>query len=91
LSDQISELCELHKCKQFLYFETKKRVKFSLWIGSYPYGPSFKFGIDDTVGSLDMKLQGNSLKNSRHILSFDAVNIALNQQFDTNPVWKVAK
>jgi hypothetical protein len=73
VAEQISELCELHKCRSFLYFETKKRLRFAVWVGNYPYGPSFKFAMDETVGALFMNLQGNCLKGSRHVLSFDSV------------------
>lgn len=54
-----------------MYFEVKKKVNFSLWIGRYPEGPSIKFGIEGIVYSRDIKFQGNSVKGARHILSFD--------------------
>lgn len=82
---QICDLCELHQCRNFIYFESKKRgVNFSMWIGSYPDGPSMKFQLENIVSSSDLKLQGNALKSSRHILSFD-------KTFTVDPIWKAAQ
>lgn len=55
-----------------------------MWVGSFPEGPTMKFSLDNIVSSSDMKLQGNALKSSRHILSFD-------KTFSVDPVWKVAE
>jgi ribosome biogenesis protein BRX1 len=54
-----------------------------MWVGSYPNGPSMRFSLDNIVSSSDMKLQGNALKSSRHVLSFD-------KTFSIDPVWKIA-
>lgn len=55
-----------------------------MWVGSYPDGPSMKFQLENIVSSSDLKLQGNALKSSRHILSFD-------KTFSVDPVWKAAQ
>lgn len=54
-----------------MYFEVKKKVNFSLWMGRYPDGPSIKFSLDGIVHLRDIKLQGNAVKGARHVLSFD--------------------
>ncbi len=43
VATQIRELCQLHKCRQFLYFETKKKINFQLYAGVYPSGPTVRF------------------------------------------------
>jgi len=45
LSESISELCYLHKCANFIYFESRKRRDLYVWIGRFPDGPSFKFHV----------------------------------------------
>ena len=67
-----------------MYFEVRKQIKFSLWLGRYPEGPTVKFMIDGVVHLRDVKFQGNSVKGARHILSFDS-------QMDNDPIMKVAK
>jgi len=54
-----------------MYFEVKKKVNFSLWLGRYPEGPSVKLDIHDLVGLKDVRFQGNAVRGARHILSFD--------------------
>lgn len=54
-----------------MYFEVKRKVNFSLWMGRYPEGPSVKVDIDDIVSLKDLRFQGNSVKGARQILSFD--------------------
>jgi ribosome biogenesis protein BRX1 len=70
---QIEELCENHKCRYFLYFEVKKKINFSIWLGRYPEGPSVKLLVSGMVLTKDIKFQGNCVKGSRHILSFEKV------------------
>jgi ribosome biogenesis protein BRX1 len=74
----------MHKCRYFLYFESKKKIRFSLWVGRFPEGPSIKFDIDGIVHVRDIKFQGNCVKGGRHILSFD-------EGFDCIPQMKIAK
>ena len=54
-----------------MYFEVKKKIRFSLWLGRYPEGPSVKVDLDGIVSIKDVKFQGNSVKGARPILSFD--------------------
>lgn len=49
----------------------KKKIKFSLWLGRYPEGPSVKVDLDGLVTLRDVRFQGNSVKGARHIISFD--------------------
>lgn len=69
--DQIKELCEAFKTRYFMYFEVKRKVNFSLWLGRYPEGPSVKVDLDNIVSLKDLRFQGNSVKGARQILSFD--------------------
>jgi len=43
--EQINELCQAFKTRYFMYFEVKRKVRFSLWIGRYPEGPSIKVDL----------------------------------------------
>lgn len=56
-----------------MYFEVKKKINFSIWLGRYPEGPSVKLGISGMVLTKDVKFQGNCVKGSRHVLSFEKV------------------
>ena len=67
-----------------MYFEVKRKVNFSLWVGRYPEGPSMKFQIEGIVHNRDIKFQGNSVKGARHVLSFDS-------EMTSDPKLKVAK
>ena len=71
IPSQIQELCYIHSCTNFLYFETRKNADLYLWIGRFPSGPSIKFLVENIHTSKEMNLTGNCLKFSRHILSFD--------------------
>lgn len=46
-------------------------MRYSLWIGRYPEGPSVKVDLENIVSLKDVRFQGNSVKGARHILSFD--------------------
>lgn len=54
-----------------MYFEVKRKVRYSLWVGKYPEGPSIKLDLENIVSLKDIRFQGNSVKGARHILSFD--------------------
>ena len=54
-----------------MYFEVKKKIHLSLWLGRYPEGPSIKLDLHDLVGLKDVRFQGNSVRGARQILSFD--------------------
>lgn len=51
----------------------RKKIKFCVWLGRYPDGPSVKLMISGMVLTKDVKFQGNNVKGARHILSFDKV------------------
>ena len=51
-----------------MYFEVKRKVNFSLWLGRYPEGPSVKVDLDNIVSLKDLRFQGNSVKGARQIL-----------------------
>lgn len=54
-----------------MYFEVKRKIHFSLWVGRYPEGPSVKLDLSGICAIKDVRFQGNSVKGARHILSFD--------------------
>jgi hypothetical protein len=54
-----------------MYFEVKRKIRFSLWLGRYPEGPSVKVDLDGIVSLKDVRFQGNSVKGARQIISFD--------------------
>lgn len=56
-----------------MYFEVKKKIKFCVWLGRYPDGPSVKLMVSGMVLTKDVKFQGNNVKGARHILSFEKV------------------
>lgn len=54
-----------------MYFEVKRKIRFSIWFGRYPEGPSIKVDLDNIVSIKDVRFQGNSVRGARQILSFD--------------------
>lgn len=56
----------------------RKKIKFCVWLGRYPDGPSVKLMISGMVLTKDVKFQGNNVKGARHILSFDKVFLLIN-------------
>ena len=80
---QIDELCDTHSCKNFLYFDCKKKRDLYLWIGRKD-GVSAKFHVENIHTSSELKLTGNCLRNSRPLLSFD-------NNFDTSEQLKCIK
>jgi ribosome biogenesis protein BRX1 len=54
-----------------MYFEVKRKVRYSVWLGRYPEGPSVKVDLSNIVTVKDVRFQGNSVKGARHVLSFD--------------------
>lgn len=68
---EINEICQLRNCKGCIFFEVKKKTDTFIWFSSIPDGPSFKFLLENIHTTEELKLTGNCLKGSRHILSFD--------------------
>ncbi|KAI3623757.1 BRX1 [Malassezia furfur] len=67
-----------------MYFECRRHEDLYLWLSKTPNGPSAKLQIQNIHTMDELKMTGNCLKGSRHILSFDA-------GFDAEPHWKLMK
>ncbi|WFD00800.1 Ribosome biogenesis protein brx1 [Malassezia yamatoensis] len=80
----LNELAELNNCNNCMYFECRRHEDLYLWLSKTPNGPSAKLQVQNLHTMDELKMTGNCLKGSRHILSFDA-------GFDANPHWKVMK
>ncbi len=46
IANQISELCYIHSCCNYLYFEARRNDLY-LWTGRFPTGPSIKFLVEN--------------------------------------------
>jgi ribosome biogenesis protein BRX1 len=55
-----------------------------MWISKTPNGPSAKLHIQNIHTMDELKLTGNSLKGSRHVLSFD-------KNFDSSPHYQLLR
>lgn len=91
----INEVCELKKCMNCLFFESRSHGKeLFMYASKSPIGPTCKFLVTNstfmqpyiqcltniTVSTMDeLKLTGNCLKYSRPLLHFDS-------NFDTEPI-----
>ncbi|WFD44860.1 Ribosome biogenesis protein brx1 [Malassezia psittaci] len=80
----LNELAELNNCNNCMYFECRRHEDLYLWLSKTPNGPSAKLQVQNLHTMDELKMTGNCLKGSRHILSFDA-------GFDAHPHWKVMK
>ncbi|KAF9154433.1 Ribosome biogenesis protein brx1 [Actinomortierella ambigua] len=80
----LNELAELNNCNNCIFFEVRKRQDLYMWIAKTPNGPSMKFHIQNIHTMEELKMTGNCLKGSRHILSFD-------KNFDSSPHWQLMK
>lgn len=67
-----------------MYFESRRHEDLYLWLSKTPNGPSAKLQVQNIHTMDELKMTGNCLKGSRHILSFDA-------GFDAEPHWKLMK
>jgi ribosome biogenesis protein BRX1 len=81
--DELNEICFNHNCKNGLYFEHRKK-EFVLWMFRAGEGPCAKFQIRNIHTLNEIKLNGNCLKYSRPLLSFD-------KSFDEVPHLKLLK
>ncbi|PKI83704.1 Brx1p [Malassezia vespertilionis] len=80
----LNELAELNNCNNCMYFEARRHEDLYLWLSKTPNGPSAKMQVQNIHTMDELKMTGNCLKGSRHILSFDA-------GFDAAPHWRVMK
>jgi len=83
LSD-INELCEMKNCNNCIFFETRKKRDLYMWIAKTPRGPSMKFHVTNVHTMEELKFNGNFLRGSRPILSFD-------KNFDTEVHYQLMK
>ncbi|CAB4428910.1 Brix-domain-containing protein [Rhizophagus irregularis] len=67
----LNELAELNNCNNCVFFEVRKRQDLYMWTSKTPNGPSIKFHVQNIHTMDELKMTGNCLKGSRHILSFD--------------------
>lgn len=68
----IDDLCYERSCNNYLFFDQHKHMDLYLWLCKSPAGPSIKFHVRDIHTTNELKLQGNCLKFSRPLLSFDS-------------------
>ncbi|KAF9085121.1 Ribosome biogenesis protein brx1 [Mortierella sp. GBA35] len=80
----INELAELNNCNNCIFFEVRKRQDLYMWLSKTPNGPSVKFHIQNIHTMEELKMTGNCLKGSRHILSFD-------KNFESSAHWQLMK
>lgn len=67
----INEICDLRNCNNCIFFEVRKHTDMYVWFSRVPDGPSCKFLIENLHTTDELKLSGNCLKSSRHVLCFD--------------------
>jgi ribosome biogenesis protein BRX1 len=80
----LNELADLNNCNNAVFFETRKKQDLYVWMAKTPNGPSVKFHLQNLHTMDELKMTGNCLKGSRHILSFD-------KTFDSAPHWSLLK
>ncbi|KAI9266579.1 Brix domain-containing protein [Phascolomyces articulosus] len=80
----LNELADLNNCNNCIFFEVRKRQDLYMWMAKTPNGPSVKFHVQNLHTLDELKMTGNCLKGSRHILSFD-------KTFDSAPHWQLLK
>ncbi|KAI8993167.1 Brix domain-containing protein [Pilobolus umbonatus] len=80
----LNELADLNNCNNAIFFEVRKKLDLYVWMAKTPNGPSVKFHLQNLHTMDELKMTGNCLKGSRHILSFD-------KTFDSEPHWALLK
>ncbi|EPZ31308.1 Brix-domain-containing protein [Rozella allomycis CSF55] len=80
----VNELMELNNCTSCLYFEARKHQDLYLWMAKAVTGPSLRFLIQNIHTLDELRMQGNCLKGSRPVLSFDS-------SFDESPHFALVK
>ncbi|KAK4175935.1 putative ribosome biogenesis protein BRX1 [Triangularia setosa] len=81
---QLNELAELYNCNNVMFFEARKGKDLYMWFSKVPNGPTIKFHAQNLHTMEELHFQGNCLKGSRPVLSFDAT-------FETEPHLQVIK
>ena len=80
----LNELAELNNCNNCMFFEARRHEDLYLWMSKTPNGPSAKLQVQNIHTMDELKMTGNCLKGSRHILSFD-------QGFEQAPHWRLMR
>jgi len=80
----LREMAEMKNCSKVLYFEGRKKKDLFLTVADVDEGPTIRFNVEGLSTMGELKFNGNALKTSRPLLSFDA-------QFDDEPHWAVVK
>merc|ERR1711935_1155418 len=80
----LREMAEMKNCSKVLYFEGRKKKDLFLTVADVDEGPTIRFNVEGLSTMGELKFNGNALKTSRPLLSFDA-------QFDEEPHWAVVK
>ncbi|KAI0394585.1 Brix-domain-containing protein [Xylariaceae sp. FL0594] len=81
---ELNELAELYNCNNICFFEARKGQDLYLWLSKAPNGPTVKFLVSNIHTMEELSFNGNCLKGSRPILSFDSA-------FDSEPHLQVIK
>lgn len=68
---ELNEVAEMYNCNNIAYFETRKHQDLYMWLAKAPNGPSMKFFVQNLSTLEELNFNGNCLKGSRPILSFD--------------------
>ncbi|XP_023727766.1 ribosome biogenesis protein BRX1 homolog isoform X2 [Cryptotermes secundus] len=80
----VNEICEMKNCNKCILFEGRLKRDLYMWIANIPSGPSAKFLVENVYTMAELKFNGNCLKGSRPILSFD-------ENFTRNPHYILLK
>eukprot|EP00055_Hartaetosiga_balthica_P015463 m.91481 g.91481 ORF g.91481 m.91481 type:complete len:1161 (-) comp8873_c0_seq1:51-3533(-) len=84
INDVLPEICEMKNCNNCIYIEMRKKKDVYMWVSKMPHGPSIKFAVYNIHTLDELKLTGNCLKGSRHLVQFS-------QDFDSTPENKLIK
>ena len=68
----INELCDLESCTQALFLEGRKGTDLYMWLADVAGGgASAKFHVENVHTAGELNMEGNCMRRSRPILSFD--------------------
>lgn len=81
---QLNEIAELYNCNNIVFFEARKHQDLYLWMSKPPNGPTIKFFVQNLHTMEELNFNGNCLRGSRPILSFD-------HKFDESPHYQLIK
>ncbi|PAA51822.1 hypothetical protein BOX15_Mlig032767g1, partial [Macrostomum lignano] len=68
----LNEIAEMRNASHVMYVETRRKQDLYMWISRVGTGPSVKFLVENVHTMSELKLTGNCLKGSRHIVAFDS-------------------